>query len=735
MNRTDCQNVHREPEPRQVAVVIPALNEAEAIGDVLDAIPAWVARVVVVDNGSTDATAAVAREHGAVVVAEPRRGYGAACLRGLSAAGMPDVVVFLDADRSDEPSEMDRLVEPIVLGEADLVIGSRVLGEAEQGSLSLPQRFGNALASFLLRRLWGQACTDLGPFRAIRFDALLALQMSDLDYGWTVQMQARAMRMGLKVKEVPVSYRRRIGQSKISGTLRGMVGAGTKILMTIGRETVSGRSLRFVRQRLLVFTRYPEPGTTKTRLIPALGAEGAAEFQRQMTRHTLRAARRWQVHAGSEIEVRFAGGDAAAMGTAFGDDLQYTGQGEGSLGQRLHGAFHDTLEGSADAAIAIGTDCPSLDETVLSEAFAALQTHDVVIGPATDGGYYLIGLRRAVPELFQDIDWGTERVLAQTKAVAKRLGLRVAWLKERADVDEPSDLCVWQSVQQEHGTSRSRAPRLSVIIPAIDEADRLPETLCSVGRSPLIETIVVDGGSRDTTIEVAQAHGARIVASKPGRAIQMNAGAVTARGELLLFLHADTRLPFGYLQQIETILAAPGVVAGAFRLAFDDTRFALRWIESAANWRSVHRQLPYGDQALFLPRQRFHDLGGFRELPVMEDYELIRRLRKQGRIAMAPSAVITSARRWLARGIWRTTLAHQRMILGWHLGTSPQRLAQWRAGTAREPAGVAGRSTLPLEHAPPNPAEDSPHEASTSNGQFQGDDASVPERLEGQSRD
>jgi glycosyltransferase involved in cell wall biosynthesis len=213
-----------------VAAILPALNEAAAIGQVLAAIPSVVNRVIVTDNGLTDPTAREARDHGAAVVHEPRRGYGAACLAGLAAAGEPDIVVFLDADHSDDPSEMPRLLARLTNGDVDLVIGSRVMGQADRGALSLPQRVGNALASFLLSRLWQQPCTDLGPFRAIRFDALRALEMNDLGYGWTVQMQARAMRLDLRVQEVGVSYRRRIGRSKISGTVRGVIGAGTKSL-------------------------------------------------------------------------------------------------------------------------------------------------------------------------------------------------------------------------------------------------------------------------------------------------------------------------------------------------------------------------------------------------------------------------------------------------------------------------------------------------------------------------
>lgn len=308
----------------KIAVVIPALNEEAAIGHVLDAIPSWADTIVVVDNGSADSTAAVARQHGASVVLEPRRGYGAACLRGLSAVESPDIVVFLDADNSDDPGEMARLIEPIARDEADLVIGSRALGQADPGSLTWPQRFGNGLASALMRGLWNQTCTDLGPFRAIRFSVLLDLGMDDLDYGWTVQMQVRAFRRGLRVVEAPVHYRKRIGRSKISGTIRGVVGAGTKILTTIAREALAVPKETPVRRCLLVFTRYPQPGVTKTRMIPMLGAEGAAQLQRDMTTHTLMEARRWRRRADGTVAVHFTGGTRAAMHEAFGGDVDYT---------------------------------------------------------------------------------------------------------------------------------------------------------------------------------------------------------------------------------------------------------------------------------------------------------------------------------------------------------------------------------------------------------------------------
>jgi glycosyltransferase involved in cell wall biosynthesis len=232
------------PAGLTVAVIIPALNEARALPLVLSAIPSWVAQVIVADNGSTDATADVARAHGATVVSEPVRGYGRACLSAMAHLDpATDVVVFIDGDASDAPEEMALLLEPIAGGQADFVIGSRMLGARERGSLTPQQIFGNGLACFLIKHIWGQRYTDLGPFRAIRHDALRRLAMADQNYGWTVEMQIKAAQVGLAIVEVPVSYKRRIGVSKVSGTVRGVIGAGTKILYVIGREGL--RQLRF----------------------------------------------------------------------------------------------------------------------------------------------------------------------------------------------------------------------------------------------------------------------------------------------------------------------------------------------------------------------------------------------------------------------------------------------------------------------------------------------------------
>jgi len=223
-----------------IDVIIPAFNEQASIGRVLGELPRERLRhVVVADNGSTDRTARMANAAGATVVSAARRGYGSACLAGIAHLAaldpVPHIVVFLDADYSDHPDELPRLLEPILNGEADLVVGSRALGRREPGALVPQARFGNWLSTRLIGALHGVRMTDLGPFRAILWERLVELEMRDPDFGWTVEMQVKAARAGIPYREVPVSYRKRIGTSKISGTLWGSVRAGWKILYTIYR--------------------------------------------------------------------------------------------------------------------------------------------------------------------------------------------------------------------------------------------------------------------------------------------------------------------------------------------------------------------------------------------------------------------------------------------------------------------------------------------------------------------
>ncbi len=221
-----------------IDVIIPAFNEQEAVGLVVRDIPKDLVRhVVVVNNASSDKTSEMARAAGAIVVDQPQRGYGNACLKGIAQVAMheppPDIVVFIDADNSDRPEQMTEVVAPIVEGRADFVIGSRALGHRDAGSMMPQQIFGNWLATRLLKLLYGVKYTDLGPFRAVRWEALQAMGMRDRTFGWTVEMQLKAAKQGLRITEVPVDYRKRIGFSKISGTVKGSVLAGWKIITTI----------------------------------------------------------------------------------------------------------------------------------------------------------------------------------------------------------------------------------------------------------------------------------------------------------------------------------------------------------------------------------------------------------------------------------------------------------------------------------------------------------------------
>ncbi|MBC6432110.1 glycosyltransferase [Nostoc sp. HG1] len=221
------------------------------------------------------------------------------------------------------------------------------------------------------------------------------------------------------------------------------------------------------------------------------------------------------------------------------------------------------------------------------------------------------------------------------------------------------------------------AVRISIIIPTLNEAENIKEAIATTQLNTNIEVIIVDGGSKDDTIKIAQSLGVKVILSSPGRAVQMNTGAVAATGEILLFLHADTSLPTGFDDMVRTALQQPGTVAGAFKLRIDAPLLSLRWVELGVNLRSHFYQMPYGDQAIFLTKAVFQQIGNFPELPIMEDFELMRRLKRTGRIVIIPTPVVTSARRWLQKGVFKTTLLNQIVIIAYLLGVSPERIRCW----------------------------------------------------------
>jgi rSAM/selenodomain-associated transferase 2/rSAM/selenodomain-associated transferase 1 len=447
----------------------------------------------------------------------------------------------------------------------------------------------------------------------------------------------------------------------------------------------------FKRDRLIVFTRFPEPGKTKTRLIPALGRQGAAELQRQMTEHVISTVEKTLPPSELTLEVRHEGGSADLMRSWLGMQFIYRAQGSGDIGRRMARAFEEAFQSETERVVIIGSDIPGISADLIRRAFEELKKNDLVLGTAKDGGYYLIGMQRAAaPEaiapLFSGIKWGSREVISQTLSTAKALGLRFALLEKLADVDRIEDLHVWEKVK---GTAAkpTGAGQISIIIPTLNEAATIAETLAYFKGPGQPEVIVVDGGSQDDTVRLAAALGAKVIQTKPGKACQMNAGAAAAGGEVLVFLHADTRLPQNFSRQILAALNQNNVVAGAFRLHIDSGAVRIRLIEKAANWRSRYLKMPYGDQALFMKKALFQKIGGFAEVPIMEDFLLVRRLKRMGRIIILPEPVTTSSRRWIHLGVLRTWLINQLIIIAYYLGISPERLSRFY----RRKAGKGGR--------------------------------------------
>jgi rSAM/selenodomain-associated transferase 2/rSAM/selenodomain-associated transferase 1 len=435
---------------------------------------------------------------------------------------------------------------------------------------------------------------------------------------------------------------------------------------------------------LIVFARFPEPGRTKTRLIPALGPERAAQLQAALTRHTLAVAGHLCADRSRRLEVRFTGGDVDQMSQLYGREHDCVPQQGADLGERLKDAAAAAFRAGAKQVVLIGTDCPGLDAERLQAAFQALQRSDVVLGPAFDGGYYLIGLSGHRPELFAGIDWGTEHVLRQTLAKIRAARCRVHLLPMLADVDHPEDLIECRRLGNSFGEilPDTRPDLLSIIVPTLNEESTLATTLGPLSRVPDVELIVADGGSTDATVSIARELGALVVSARKGRGRQLNTGAAFARGETLLFLHADSQLPPDFVATIRSILGQP-YIAGAFRLRIAAPGWSLRCVEWAANLRSRLWQMPYGDQGLFIAAEEFFAMGGYPNWPLMEDYELCRRLRRRGRIGLAQEVIGTSARRWAQLGVWQTTLINQCTMIGFHLGISPEWLAAWYSGWSR----------------------------------------------------
>lgn len=422
--------------------------------------------------------------------------------------------------------------------------------------------------------------------------------------------------------------------------------------------------------RIIIFGRYPRPGKVKTRLISALGPAGAAELQRRLTEKTLEKVMKVATNNGIDVEFRFDGGHEGDLRRWLGTVPAFIRQGPGDLGDRMHDAFIDAFRQGCRRVVLLGTDIPELKADHLREAFSRLIDQDLVLGPSTDGGYWLMGLRRPL-DLFRGIEWGTGKVLEQTLTLDNGDSLNVFQLETLRDLDTVEDLRVWRP---ETATPR---PYMSVIIPVLNEADHIEEIIERAWDKD-VQIIVVDGGSTDDTMAKALEAGAQVETSPPGRARQQNHGAAVARGRVLLFLHGDTRLPKGYVGHVFETLLDSRTAVGAFRFKTDGDHWTMRVVEVMTDLRSRVLKMPYGDQALFMRKALFESVGGFPDTPISEDLYLVRRLLKKGKVRIAPVPVVSSARRWQALGVTRTTLINVLIATALIIGLSPQRFVSLR---------------------------------------------------------
>ena len=495
-------------------------------------------------------------------------------------------------------------------------------------------------------------------------------------------------------------------------------------------------------ERVVVFSRYPVAGTTKTRLVPAVGEDGAAFLQRRMTEELLSQLQTWSRATGAAlVEMRHYGGSRADMQGWLGrrfrgaDALFMRAQlATGGLGNKIAEAFDSAFREGAQRVCVVGCDIPALSHEEIEAAFAALSGGaDMVLGPALDGGYYLVALSRAtaggamdrdrLEALFdgEKIAWGTETVRVQQLEVAAALGLRSTVLERKlSDVDELEDLPAAEEALG-LGQRQLTRPAVSVVIPTLNEGSSIEACVrtlvdraarCDKGQGEpallhLSQIVISDGGSKDDTVRIARglvqaewwpkrADGETVkllvVEGEAGRGAQLSRGTAAATSEVLLFLHADTVPPKLFDATAVQTLLPPGVAAGAFRFALDVceaeppswwARCQLAALEWGTNVRATARELPYGDQGLFVLRSTLDRVGGWRaDFPLLEDLELVQRLSStEGRVVIAPGEpALTSARRWLKHGICYVTAFNQLVLLRYACGSTPEELARWYYG-------------------------------------------------------
>jgi len=375
----------------------------------------------------------------------------------------------------------------------------------------------------------------------------------------------------------------------------------------------------------------------------------------------------------------------------FGDGFSYMPQVGEDLGERMCCAFTRCFSEGFRTIVIIGSDSPDLPQQIIREAFQALERGGGVIGPSFDGGYYLIGFSRESfsSGAFDETEWGTDSVFKKTMQYLQEAGIPVHVLPAWRDIDRPEDIAALIKDNEKTYFAASKTmkwllmrPRFSIIVPVLNEESAInpaiEHTGSLQGESESAEIIVVDGDPEGKTIGAIRDTNVITAIGKKGRGNQMNRGAALAKGDILVFLHADARLPLNTLTLIDSAFSDPAFVAGAFDLAIASERPVFRLIEKTASLRSRVTRIPYGDQALFFRRDSFNAIGGFADIPIMEDVEIMRRIKKRGgRIVFIDQPVTTSARRWETEGVLYCTLRNWLLISLYLSGVSPERLARW----------------------------------------------------------
>ncbi|XP_013390834.1 uncharacterized protein LOC106159171 isoform X2 [Lingula anatina] len=466
------------------------------------------------------------------------------------------------------------------------------------------------------------------------------------------------------------------------------------------------------KETIVIFSRYPVPGKAKTRLIPLLGDAGAALAQRFMTEHILDVVHRFQCqHQSVRVEIQYYGGTDSEMrywmDRRVEKKLSWKPQRGDTLGDKIKNAFEDHFAQGEERVLVVGSDIPGISVEILEEALDMLRSEasQMVLGKALDGGYYLVGLQRKtqgqLDELFAGMDWGTDKVFRQQCQAADRAGITTNVLTAQLqDVDLPEDIKEFEKVIGVSSDSL-RTPKLSVVIPTLNEARTIGSCIqrlleqCS-DTNMLGEIIIADGGSKDDTLtlieQLQDGTNVPIIAINcdKGRGVQLNAGAKAATGDIVLFLHADTKLPDDFHVSILSCLNTPGNVAGAFPfdVYFSDGfepsfLFGIQMdiVKWGARQRNIKMELPYGDQGIFLRRQILEKIGGVPETLLFEDFILVEKLKQIGHVAITDSEPArTSARRWEENGVIKTTGSNYLFVVGYRLGIHPDTLAAWYYG-------------------------------------------------------